>query len=317
MLSTRAHAEHPRLFRDATVHATGADWIAYHRDRAQVAPMPAMLAANERALTYDRYPGRPSTLAALYLFDWQGIHGNRSAEDWAQLGRMKTLALIADANRWANSNMRSLSRGIDTLHVGVAFDILSTSEAWSQHVVQALEMGITRITDTPYSIQMPAQYVGLPLNEAVSLALKLNADSLVASGGSGWPSNESIGNNWFAVRYGGALFGYLASNHAHDSANWNTALQRLGIHLDATLTRSAESRGWNPEAHGYIWFPAWHTYPLMLAMRNVQGVDLAETWPGLTYSLWAATFATGAIPVNRPVDGAIVGAGIRSPVRSL
>ncbi len=120
-------ADHPRLLRDPAVHPTGAAWIAAQRAKAGTAPYPAMLAANERAANYDRYPARPSTLAALYLYDWPGIAGNKTAEDWAVLARMKTLALISDTSRWANTTMRALSRGIDTLHVGVAYDILATS----------------------------------------------------------------------------------------------------------------------------------------------------------------------------------------------
>lgn len=294
--------EHPRLFRDASIHATGAEWIAAQRAKAAADPFPAMLAANERAAYFDRYPARPSTLAALYLFDWAGIGNNRTAEDWAALARMKTLALIADPGRWANPDMRSLSRGIDTLHVGVAYDILSTSADWQNHTVAAVEQGITRLTDTPYALLMPPQYVGLPLNEAVSLALRLNADSLVASGGPGWPGNDRVGNNWFAVRYGGALFGYLASDEIFDTSAWNTALQRLSTHLDATLTRSPAAQGWNPEGHGYIWFPGWHTLPLVLALRNTGGPDLTQTWPALNLTLWAAGYATGVVPVARVPD---------------
>ncbi len=168
--------------------------------------------------------------------------------------------------------------------------------------MQAVEWGITRMDQAPYAVTVPAQYVGLTVNEAVSLALKLNADSLVAAGGSGWPGNDQLGNNWFAVRYGGALFGYLASDTAHNPADWDTALNRLGAHLDANLGRSPLGLGWNPEGHGYTWFPGWHTLPLVLALRNTRGEDLTLTWPGLNLTLWGATYATGVVPVPRVKD---------------
>ena len=53
----------------------------------------------------------------------------------------------------------------------------------------------------------------MPLREAMSLAIKNNADSLMRSGGGSWPGNEDLANNWHGVRYGAAALGYLVSNH--------------------------------------------------------------------------------------------------------
>ena len=287
---------HPRLLLDA-------EDLTELPSRAGLEPWRSMLEANERQLDNgDSYPWRPSTLAALYIHGWTGIDGTRSPEYWAEQARKRTLSLMADTGRWANVDYRSLSRGIDILHVANAFDLLYHTPVWADHTVQAQEVMLGSKTNPAgtfgeHVAPMPSQYVGLTMNEAVSLALKDNADSLIQSGGPGWPGNDKKGNNWHAVRYAGAAYGYLACDEPEVewSGNFDTAVRRLRDYLHANLTDNPLSMGWNPEGFNYNLFPGWHTYPFAHAYQRLRGVDLTEDFPGMRYSLW--TLYPAVLPI--------------------
>lgn len=296
ILTTVLSAQHPRLMVDP------ADLTPLPGLAAQE-PWRSMLEANERKVTnLVSYPDRPSTYAALAIFDYEGIDGDKDRSHWAVRARMRTLSLISDTSRWANLTKRSLSRGIDCMHVSNAFDLLYNEPEWAAYVISAQEE-MTGSATNPAGVYgdhigtVPAEYVGLTVNEAVSLALKLNADSLIASGGSGWPGNTKVGNNWFAVRYAGAAYAYLACDEpeAQWADNFTEAVAKLQTYLDANLTRSSLSQGWNPEGFNYNLFPGWHTYPFAYAYKRLRGVDLTQTYPGMRYSLWS--LYAGVLPI--------------------
>lgn len=273
---------HPRLFFDP------ADVAAY-RAKAATAPWSDMLDAIEwnleRCLTtgYDSRGPNAHAMAALHLFRNSGP----APADWSEQSKLAALYLISapDASGnpvWAVNGYKSLTRAGRGLRVAIAFDICHS--AWAGQTIPTTFVAGDGVTYT-----VPAPYVGMDLNAGVSLALKNNADSLVASGGSEWPGDTKTANNWFAVRYGSALLSYLACDEpeAGWSANYNTCLNKLRTHYSANLTTRADTGGWNPEGVAYAQYPGYFTFPMLYALKKLKGVDLTTEIPALNKTLWS------------------------------
>ncbi|MBL9131264.1 MAG: hypothetical protein JNG86_08700, partial [Verrucomicrobiaceae bacterium] len=269
-LKTAALAQtHPRLFFDA------AD-VAGYRAKANTAPWSDMLASiewnAERDLTGGYDANRPfaQAFAALHLFRNSGAAPANYAEQ-AKLAALWNISApdASNVTVWANSGYKSLTRAGRQLGTAIAYDLCHS--AWAGQTVPA-----TITTPLGATITVPATYVGMDVNAAISLALKLNSDSLVASGGSEWPGDTKTANNWFAVRFGSAILGYLSCDEAEAgwSTNYNTALAKLRQHLDANLTKRADANGWNPEGVAYAQYPGYFTYPTALALKKVKNLDL-------------------------------------------
>ena len=273
---------HPRLFFDPGD-------VAGFRAKAGTSPWSDMLAAIEwnleRCLTtgYDSRGPNAHAMAALHLFRDSGP----APADWSEQAKLAVLFLIAapDASGnpvWAVNGYKSLTRAGRALRVAIASDICHP--VWAGQTIPATFVAGDGVTYT-----VPAPYAGMDLNAGVSLALKNNADSLVASGGSEWPGDTKTANNWFAVRYGAALLSYLACDEpeAGWSSNYNTCLSKLRTHYSANLTTRADTGGWNPEGVAYAQYPGYFTFPTIYALRKLKGVDLTTEIPALNKTLWS------------------------------
>lgn len=283
---------HPRLFFNA------ADVPAY-RAKANTAPWSDMLASIEwnleRCLTtgYDSRIPSVHAMAALHLFRDSGP----APANWSEQAKLAALYLISapDASGnpvWAVNGYKSLTRAGRGLRVAIAFDICHS--AWTGQTIPA-----TFVAGDGATYTVPAPYAGMALNAGISLALKNNADSLVASGGSEWPGDTKTANNWFAVRYGTALLSYLACDEPESgwSTNYNTCLNKLRTHYAANLTTRADTGGWNPEGVAYAQYPGYFTFPMLYALKKIKGIDLTNEIPALNKTLWATY--QGLLPIDR------------------
>lgn len=312
---------HPRMF-------FSPDDTSALRTRATGEPYASMAAQIRRNILSVDYPLRGGNIATTYL-----LTGD---ETWAEMAAYRALDYISNTARWENNSASALSRAIDMSAVMMLYDFCYGSEFWSNFTVPATlppksftvdgvtvqvpgdgvgtdATGRWHTSYTGRTISIPSKYVGLSLRSAISRALRNNADSLIASGGSGWPGNDATGSNWWAVRYAGAGLGYLACDESGTDTNLNTAITRLKTHLSANLGDSPVSMGWNPEGIAYAQFPGWFTYPFAIALQRLKGRNLVAEHPAMRYALWATYM--GAVPVERrsrlgdPVTG--TGLGIR------
>jgi hypothetical protein len=278
-----AQAAHPRLFFDAAE-------VPAFRARADQSPWRDMLASIEWAMAHDRsneWMLRPSNPAALYLFRGDGP----APADWSEQALRGTLALVAH-REWAQPGASALTRSAQGITVAIAYDLCHA--AWGGRTAPATFTDLAGQTLT-----LPAPYAGMDLRAALSLALKNNSDSLIASGGSGFPGAEKEGNNWWGIRYAAAGLGYLASDEPPASYEKNLGLAANGVvrHLRANLTTDRRARGWNPEGIAYAQFAGWFTHPFALALRRSTGRDLVADIPALRYALWSTY--TGVLPIER------------------
>ncbi len=299
---------HPRLFFDAEDEAK-------FRKRAERAPWSDMLRAVEWAMDHDRnarYANlnpRPANPAILHVY-----RGSKGGRDYAAEALADTMFLIfaPDAQGkpvWADVRCRSLTRSMRGLQVAIAYDLCH--EAWKELKVPA------EFTTRDGAVhKVPAEFVGQPVNAFVSKMLAANSDSLVQSGGPGWPGDERVGNNWHAVRFAGAALGYLACDEprAGWQKNFENALGLLMRHKEANLSRHPGAAGYNPEGIAYSQYPGWTTYPLLIALKRIEGRDLADELPAMRKELWANYQGILPIPRRSRLDNPVTkepGLGLR------
>lgn len=296
---------HPRLFFDA------ADVPALQA-RAATEPYASMAEQMVQDLLSVDYWQRGGNFAASYL-----LTGD---ETWAEMSAYRALDYISNTDRWENDSNFGLRRGIDIVAVMMLYDFCYNSDFWTNYIVPATLDPVTyningvdmpipgtgagidptgkwHTSYTGRSITVPEKYVGLPLRTAISQALRNNGDSNIRSGGSGWPGNDAIGNNWFAVRYGSAALAYLACDETGTGANFDLAISRLKTHLTANLGTSPLGMGWNPEGIAYAQYPGWTTYPLAIALKRMTGRDLVAEHPAMRFALWSTW--QGVLPIER------------------
>lgn len=268
-----AEPVHPRLL-------FGPEDVPGLRTRAETEPFAGMLEAVEFMRSHDpfftesgedRFHKDFGNPAILYLFT--------GGTEWADLARDETLYYLSRTEWWANTGYSSLRRAALSRGASISYDFCY--HAWEGQTVPPA------VTYRGQTRDVPAQYVGRPLNEVVSEAILVNAESLIASGGSGWPGADRYGNNWYAVRYSGAGIGFLATDDPWDESRLNTAVNEVVRYLETTLTRRADAQGWNPEGHGYMMFPGQYTYLFDLLLRRHRGRTLGETVPAFDKGLWA------------------------------
>lgn len=156
---------------------------------------------------------------------------------------------------WADDSYKSLGRAMLGKGVALAYDFCY--DAWSQ-------------AD----------------RDRISLALKTNADSLMASGGSGWPGNSATANNWHGVRYSGAILCYLSCDEPGISVD--TAYTGLSTHLQAKYGTGNDAHGWDVEGLGYVRYP-WGSFigAAGIALDRLEEIDMFLDAPGSEYALWA------------------------------
>lgn len=267
-----ANPVHPRLF-------VGPSDVSAIRARAQSAELAPVVQAiqwmtqstngvSNDPFSYD-FHKQFGNYAILYL-----ATGNAT---FAAQARDETLYHISKTEWWANDSYRSLRRGALSRGAAISYDFCY--DAWSGQTVPA------SVTWRGETVQVPPQYVGLDLNTAVSQALKANVQSLIRSGGGDWPGNDKTGNNWFAVRYGGALIGLLASDETGMDTEYTTALTQLRAYLRDNLSTNPSARGWNPEGYGYSFYPSQFTFPALLALSRNRNVNLQSEVPAIRYAL--------------------------------
>jgi hypothetical protein len=306
VLATALQAQvHPRLFFDATD-------VPALQAKVQSEPFASMAAQLRQNVLSVDYPLRGGNFAATYL-----LTGD---EAWAEMAAYRALDYISDTDRWENSSVFGLRRPIDIVAVMMLYDFCYNSDFWATYTVPAAlapkaftvegvsvqlpgngagkdTTGKWYTSYTGRAITVPAKYVGLPLREAISQALRNNADSLIASGGSGWPGNDAYGNNWWACRYAGAGLGYLVCDESGIEANLDIAITRLKTHLSYNLGDSPLGMGWNPEGVAYAQFPGWYTYPFAIALERATGRDLVAEHPAMRFALWSTYM--GVLPIER------------------
>lgn len=271
--------QHPRLF-------FGPGDVAGFRAKASLSPWSNMLFAIEWALynDYDTgYTNKPSNFATLHV--WRGVDTN----NWADLARVATLNYIATPE-WADKNYKSLTRANRALAVALAYDFCH--DAWAGQTIPGVFTNIAGDV-----ITMPTNYAGLDLRAGVSRALKDAGDALIAGGGSGWPGDTKIANNWFAVRYSAAGIAYLACDETGYEANLNTAISKLKTYLSANYGSGPLVNGWNVEGIAYAQYPGWFSHPFMLALNRVRGRDLVAEHPVMRFALWSTY--QGVLPIER------------------
>lgn len=292
-----AQGVHPRLF-------FGPEEVPGFREKAPRAPWKDMLAAVEWAVDHDfnnNYTTaipRPANDAALHLF-----RGSEGGVDYASRALNDCLFLILAPDRegkavWAQTSSRSLTRSGRAKQVALSFDLCHG--AWAGRKVPAEFK-----TRDGKSHRVPAEVAGQDVNAFISKSLKLNADSLVKSGGPGWPGDGKAGNNWHAVRFGGAALSYLACDEprAEWEASFQSALRGLIRHKQANLSTDPKANGWNPEGIAYAQYPGWTTYPLMIALRRLEGRDLAAEVPAMALELWSTYQGVLALPRYSRLSG--------------
>lgn len=292
LLASASAQTHPRLFFDQ------AD-IAGFRAKANTAPWSNMLAAMEWNLERDYTSGYDASypsahaMAALHLFRDSGA----APADYSEQARLATLYLIFAPDSsgnpiWAVNGYKSLSRAGRALRVSIAYDLCRS--AWV-----GLTMPSSFVAGNGVTYTVTAPYAGMDFNAAISLALKNNADSLVASGGAEWPGDTKIANNWFAVRFSTALLSYLACDEpeAGWSSNYTTCLSKIRAHYNANLTTRADANGWNPEGLAYTQYPGYNSFPMIYALKRLKGIDLTTEIPALKKALW--TTYQGVLPIDR------------------
>ncbi len=132
--------------------------------------------------------------------------------------------------------------------------------------------------------------------EEVSLALDANAKSLMRNGGTGWPGDTAVANNWHGVRYSGALLCFLASDVTGNTAQINTAYTRLRTHLQAKYGTGPDASGWDLEGKGYVTYP-WGSFlgATGIVLQRLLGIDMIADAPGAGYAIWA--MYAGAVPL--------------------
>ena len=294
-------SQHPRLF-------FSQEAIAGFREKAGHSPWQEMLEAIEWAMEHDRNATyaeanvRPSNPAALFLF-----RGD-SPRAFSEEALADTLFLILAPDRegkpvWAHPGCRALTRATRGLQVAIAFDLCYGS--WQgRRVPETFRTRDGRIHP------VPAKDVGQPLESWLSRQLKENADVLIESGGPGWPGNLKWGNNWHAVRFASAALQYLACDEPRASweKNFDRAVRQVVQHKEANLTRQADSQGYNPEGTAYAQYPGWFTYPLVLALRRLEGRDLTREIPGMQRELWATYHGILPLPRRSRLDSPGTGA---------
>ncbi len=287
-LSPLSAAEHPRLFCDA------AD-VPKFRAKADQSPWKDMLESISWAVDHDRNNGyerglpRAANAAALYLFRGDAADADSSLND--------CLYLILSPDRdgkpvWGDPGYKSLTRAGRANQVLQSYDLCY--DAWKGKTLP--EKFTTRDGLTH---EVPKELVGGDVNAFISKSLKENADSLVKNGGKGWPGSGKWGNNWNAVRYGTAVLSYLACDEPRESwqKDFDGAMRNLVKHKQANLSTSPQANGWNPEGIAYAQYPGWTTYPLVVALRRLEGRDLIEEVPAMENELW--TTYQGVLPLPR------------------
>ncbi len=166
-----------------------------------------------------------------------------------------------------------------------------------------LGKGVALAYDFCYDAWSPAD------RDRVSLALKANADSLMRSGGSGWPGDDATSNNWHGVRYSGALLCFLSSDEAVSQSDIDGAYGKLRTHLQAKYGTGPEARGWDVEGIGYVRYP-WGSFigAAGIVLQRLEGIDMIAEAPGAGYALWATWPGTLPLPTYSTfLDRSILG----------
>ena len=282
IISPAGAQTHPRLFFDSSA-------VAGYQAKANTAPWSDMLASIESAITLQVADGdgnQPTNYAALHLFRGSSAAPN----NWSDKAKWRVLEWIANQSLWSTSASTALTRGAYASKTAITYDLCYN--AWVGQTVPA-----TFTSNTGATITMPTAMVGLPVNTVVSQALKTVADSLIATGGSGWPGDSSISNNWFGVRYGGAGTAYLACDETGTDANFSTAVSKLTTYLKSNLGTDPKGMGWGVEGIGYTQYPGYTVYPFAISYKRLKNQDLVAQVPGMKLSLWSTYF--GALPISR------------------
>ncbi len=279
-----AAAPHPRLFLDAAQ-------IPGLRERAATERGARLLESirwmRDGGDAFGTQTGKAfGNDAALYL-----ATGDRA---YADLARDEFLFHVANREVWANPGFRSLTRGAITRGAAISYDLCHN--AWAGQTVPA------SVTVRGETRALPAELVGQDLNRVASRALLDSARALNQSGGPGWPGNQRLGNNWFAVRYGSAILALLACDEPEEETReaLQTALRHLRNHLRTAYSTHRDAAGWNPEGYGYTFYPAQFTYPAALALARLRQIRLADEIPALRASFGALHHGLLPLPTRFP-----------------
>jgi hypothetical protein len=279
-----AAAQHPRLFIDASELPAVRARAATPQGRRLV-----------ESIRWMRDEGDPFGLdsrkafgnnAALYL-----ATGDRA---FADLARDEFLFYLSQTDVWANPSFKALSRASIARGAAVSYDLCHA--AWAGQKVPAS----VRFRGKDHAL--PAELVGQDLNAVASRALLDSALALVKGGGKDWPGGNKPGNNWNAVRYGGALLALLACDEPAEQTKsaYETSLRHLRAYVQTAYSTHPDAGGWNPEGYGYTLYPAQFTYPAALALARLRDVRLADEVPTLRKNFASLFHGLLATPTRHP-----------------
>ena len=159
-----------------------------------------------------------------------------------------------------SAGSKGLTRGAAALTVAIAYDLCY--HAWP-------DADRRKISDALYEVSR----------------------SMGRSMGAG--ANNSLANNWAAVRYAGLGLAGLASDHPEGFGQAKWAFPNLVAHLRANLGE----HGWNPEGIGYTIYPFTFTGPFGIAAERAGLGDLRQVvGPSLQWTLW--TCYAGTVPIE-------------------
>ena len=244
--------QHPRLL-------VGADDVARIRARVQQEPYASMVKAIERQSQQATDQTGKSVLYDDRAIDLAALFVLTGDRRHAAAAEKIVLAMVNDKEFWNNPGSKGLTRAGGAMRAALAFDLCA--EAWPE---------ATRTL--------------------VSQKLRLAAEGMMKSMGRG--ANNSIANNWQAVRYGAAGLAFLASDEPGGEAGAKQAYGKLKQHLSANLG----DNGWNPEGIGYTQYPWQFTGPFGIAAQRAGIGDLRKEVKKAAATFWTTYAGTVAIP---------------------
>ncbi len=269
LISSQAYAEakHPRLFLDA-------EDIPALRERAKQEPYKSIVQALRQELPraqkeLERDLKVRSDRAVMYDMTPRVnaalylVTGDIRYADAAKKSCLK----IVEHSWFDDRRSKGLTRGAAAVTVAIAYDLCY--DAWDEDTRKLM-------SDKLYAVSR----------------------SMGVSMGRG--ANNSLANNWAAVRYAGLGLAGLASDHEKGMEQAKWAYPNLVRHLDANLG----DNGWNPEGVGYTNYPWQFTGPFGYAAHRAGIGDLREdVGKKLQMTLWHTMVQTVAIKANESSIG--------------
>ncbi|NDP19970.1 MAG: hypothetical protein GZ091_02650, partial [Paludibacter sp.] len=136
---------------------------------------------------------------------------------------------------WGSSSVKGLTSYFQGTYISLAYDMCS--QAWP---------------DT--------------FNVSVSKKLIVMGDMISTNGGA--EQNTNTASNWQGARGAAALLCYLSSDETYSTTNFQNSLYKMNTYLIDNLGDIFNSKGWNVESLGYMYYPMGnYVAPAIIALR--------------------------------------------------